>query len=851
MINVYEQALILLKKGISFIPVDAESKQPQFSLLPNGSWSEFKTRIPTLEETEKWFTGTSQSIAIIGGKVSGNLEIIDFDNHKGNAKDILREFGEIMNNHGLPISQFPCETSQSGGFHLFYQSEVPVDGNKKLAKQLLDDGKIDTCIETRGEGGYVVIAPSNNYKFINLTIADLPMFTAEERELILSVARSFNEVVEPRQQYVVDRVPIAVEERPGDDFNSKGAEEVKSLLINHGWSLVSEAGDKQKWRRPGKSKGISATYNYVPGKLYVFSSNCYPFDSERSYDNFSIFTMLKAGGDFKEATKELASQGYGKSLNGNGSRRNGKSNKAVNPQGEIVDEFKLDIPEEEIFWEETMNAKGQPVLKLSKMKLIRVLERNGYAKYWVDENISTLVNIQNNIICEVTPETIIDFVKSKIEALPQQISENFEKSALLEYLMNNVVTLRSKDFLELISAKKIHFHTDTKDTSYFYFQNGYVVVSKDKVELKPYSELDGYIWKDQKIEHNLKLIDEETASDTSNCLFGRFLEKVCSPATPDCISDKSKRKVDESRLSALVSAVGYLLHTYQDPAIPKAVVFCEEKIAKDDESNGRTGKGLTAYALKLMRKRVLYNGKQVDFRDRFIFQKITPDTQLIVFDDVKKNFDFEFLFSVLTEGITIEKKGQKPIDIPFSRTPKILISTNSVLSNDTDSHKARKFEIEFSDYFSADWTPFDEFKTNFFESGWSKNDEEWDRFYSFMIYSIYHYLGNGLVEYQQINLEERKLLAKVPEEFLEICQEEFERFKIGEKVYKEEIYEEFIKRNKIYGPTGKYAVTQRTTTKWFALFLNFQNANFLEYKNTTRDDKRKYWKLNDEDYITV
>lgn len=847
--NVYEQAIKLIENGISFIPTDVVEKSPVVS-----EWMEYKKRVPTYEEARRWFENTEHSIAVVGGQVSGNLEIIDFDNHKNNAQIILREFAELLKNHDINIAKFTCETTQSGGFHIIYRCESEVDGNKKLAKQYLDNGKKDTLIETRAEGGYAIIAPSQNYKLVNLDFERIPVISAEERELILAIARSFNEVEEKKQIVKVQqRAAVTsdgdIEERPGDAYNLKGAEDVKSLLVQNGWTLVRENNnERQLWRRPGKNKGISATYNYVPNKLYVFSSNAYPFESERTYDNFAIYTILNSNGDFKEATKELAKNGYG-STNGNGHAKKGRpkgTRKVVNEQGELADEeISIDISPESVFWEEKFGANG-PKLAINKASFINFLESKGFFKFFLDKNLSIFIRVQNNIVTEETPESILDFVKEEILNLPEQISANFTKSDLWELILNKITNLRSAEFLQTLSLKQVDIAKDTKDESFFYFKNCYIKVTAEKVEVKDYNELKSCLWKDQLINHDLNLLDEETASDTNQCLFGRFLEKVCSPANAESMRDRKLRKIDEKRLSALVSALGYLMHTYQDPAVPKAVVFCEEKIAKDDESNGRTGKGLTASALKLMRKRVLYNGKQVDFRDRFIFQKISPDTQLIVFDDVKKNFDFEFLFSVLTEGITIEKKGQKPIDLPFSRTPKILISTNSVLSNDTDSHKARKFEIEFSDYFSADYTPFDEFKVNFFESGWGENDPEWDRFYSFMIYSVYHYLNNGLVEYQQINLEERKLLAKVPEEFLEICSEELEKLQNEGKVFKEDIYEEFIKRNKIYGPTGKYAVTQKITTKWFNLFLNFKKIEFCEQVNTSREDRRKYWRLADE-----
>ena len=49
--------------------------------------------------------------------------------------------------------------------------------------------------------------------------------------------------------------------------------------------------------------------------------------------------------------------------------------------------------------------------------------------------------------------------------------------------------------------------------------------------------------------------------------------------------------------------------------------------------------------------------KAFDFSKSFAYQLVSADTQILCFDDVKKYFDFERLFSVVTEGLTLEKKN--------------------------------------------------------------------------------------------------------------------------------------------------------------------------------------------------
>ncbi|MCX8015624.1 MAG: phage/plasmid primase, P4 family, partial [candidate division WOR-3 bacterium] len=86
----------------------------------------------------------------------------------------------------------------------------------------------------------------------------------------------------------------------------------------HGWRLVHTSGQKEFWQRPGKTgRDWSATFNFIPNKFYVFSSNAFPFEPERAYDKFSVYALLEHNGDFSRAAKALAELGY----HGNGSSR--------------------------------------------------------------------------------------------------------------------------------------------------------------------------------------------------------------------------------------------------------------------------------------------------------------------------------------------------------------------------------------------------------------------------------------------------------------------------------------------------------------------------------------------------
>jgi putative DNA primase/helicase len=304
-----------LTTGLSVIPVTPDTKQPVVR------WKEYQQRQPLLEEIIEYFKHENIAIALICGRVSGGVETIDIDNHFGNAPEVFNRWKELVTNTDPELlPKLVIESTQSGGYHILYRCER-VEGNLKLAKKMKDNTQ-DTIIETRGEGGYVLVAPSKGYQLLQGKISQINYISTDERELLLAVSRSFNEIVETSSN---KNVEISHTNRPGDDFNERG--DVRPILIANRWTMLINVEEKEYWRRPGKDKGVSATFNYIPDKFYVFSSNAYPFEPGKAYDKFSVYTLLAHNGDYKAAVKELSQLGYGQK---NGTHKANGTNRKVN-----------------------------------------------------------------------------------------------------------------------------------------------------------------------------------------------------------------------------------------------------------------------------------------------------------------------------------------------------------------------------------------------------------------------------------------------------------------------------------------------------------------------------------------
>jgi predicted P-loop ATPase len=313
-------ALAYYDAGLTPIPIALDgSKSPA-----TKTWRGFYKKRPTREQVERLFKDKACGLAVLGGPCSGGLEILDFDDPASfpDWLDLVQTMAP-----GL-VERLPLVRTPSHGYHVFWRTDV-TEGNRKLAMtKNTEGGKLETKIETRGNGGYVLAIgcpgeahPSGvPYRYADgsdlfatrVTLVNTPKITDEERAIMIDAARSLNEVAEndepPRKH---DTSPTG-DGRPGDDFEARASWD--EILAPHGWKAVRHRGEVTHWRRPGKDdKGISATTGVrgVGGKLYVFSSNAHPFDASHAYSKFRAYALLTHAGDFIAAAKALHAAGYG------------------------------------------------------------------------------------------------------------------------------------------------------------------------------------------------------------------------------------------------------------------------------------------------------------------------------------------------------------------------------------------------------------------------------------------------------------------------------------------------------------------------------------------------------------
>jgi len=444
--------------------------------------------------------------------------------------------------------------------------------------------------------------------------------------------------------------------------------------------------------------------------------------------------------------------------------------------------------DEERFW--TKSEKG--VVKIVHIAFKNFLEDNGFHKFSPEgTNNYVFVKVTNNLIQHASEKQIKDFVLNFLLEI--------DDISIYNYFAECTRYFR-EEFLTLLSSIDVFFIADTKDTAYLYYENCAVKITKDEITPIDYLDLDGYVWKDQVINRVFDICD------VTNCDYEVFIKNISGD--------------NPSRLKSMESTIGYLLHGWKNLSYCPATILNDEVISENPE--GGTGKGLFMTGIGHMKKLVVIDGKSFNFEKSFAYQLVSADTQILCFDDVKKNFNFERLFSVVTEGLTLEKKNKDAIKIPFAKSPKVAITTNYAIGGKGNSFARRKWDLELTQFYTKDFTPLVEFGKLMFGE-W--NDNEWCQFDNYMIKCLQLYLHKGLVKSDFINSKTRRFWADTSYAFIEWCgvidNKSNPKLIKNTKIYKNDLFLEFIDENPDYAPRGKNQVSRTEFGKWLCSYAEY------------------------------
>lgn len=131
----------------SYIPVPYQDKKT------NIKWSEYQERRPTTREKTRWFKNNKDTnIAIVCGRISDNLLVVDVDEAWIYSEVLADMYPDTLT----------CETGK--GYHLYFKTPMCFTN---------DTFKNNLHVEFRGDGRYIVAPPSlhttgSKYEFLEI-----------------------------------------------------------------------------------------------------------------------------------------------------------------------------------------------------------------------------------------------------------------------------------------------------------------------------------------------------------------------------------------------------------------------------------------------------------------------------------------------------------------------------------------------------------------------------------------------------------------------------------------------------------------------------------------------------------
>jgi len=381
---------------------------------------------------------------------------------------------------------------------------------------------------------------------------------------------------------------------------------------------------------------------------------------------------------------------------------------------------------------DVLDCPGLPFLKqddkgrihLNDLWYFQFLESAGFRTVRRDETIN-LVRIEKNIIKKVIPHDIKIYLVEKSHELSNENMTNF--------LLSNT-RIYKPEYLYALAEIKPDVIRDTKNSAYFFFQNGVVTVSAlGMIGPIPYDRCDKQIWEDKILPRNFKLVK----LNASENVFRDFVWKLSG--------------MRRERANYLWSIIGYCLHNYRTSANSKAIIFADENLS--DQPEGGSGKTLLVKALGKIRTLVEKDGKTFNPRSSFQWSDVNETTDLVLLDETSSGFAFEDLFSLITSGITIEKKFLDKYRLSIEQSPLFAITTNQVIPGNSGSFARRQYTVDIHQYFSSNHTPVDEYGHLFFED-W--DEEAWNQFDNFMLLCVRSYFRTGVLNYSDLESEKKR-----------------------------------------------------------------------------------------------
>lgn len=321
-----EQAYKAWDDGYRVIPVN-KNKNPAIN-----SWKKYQTERMSDKDIEKYFADC-WGIALLMGNDMG-LIALDFDLKYDLSRTVMKRFKEQVGED--LIRKCYLQSTMNGGYHLVFSCPEMVKGNKKLAcrhttafeqhKLYMEywndpatrtkainaayQDKVRVLVETREEGGYILIPGSPGYQYIT---GEIQVLTKEEVIALYEAAYSVNEVKGLAkvfdEKYLSQRSRnVNWDRNPYEDFNENF--DFVGYLEEHGWEVVSQTVKNIRLKRPDTKTKDSAVYDLDTNRFWVFSTSTV-FEENKLYSHVDAVCLMEFDSDSTMMYNYLIENGYG------------------------------------------------------------------------------------------------------------------------------------------------------------------------------------------------------------------------------------------------------------------------------------------------------------------------------------------------------------------------------------------------------------------------------------------------------------------------------------------------------------------------------------------------------------
>lgn len=698
---VWQQVTDLLAAGISIIPVRDKEQEGKPPKTPYYAWKQYQRRI--IEVDELWHAmeenGTA-AIAMICGAVSGNLEAIDIDVKNWPGIDGTY-FSLIQATYPDLWTILRVHSTPSGGYHILYRVTEPTSiGNQKLATA---STSTQAGIETRGEGGYIVAPPSLGYR-VHQDVP-IPVISLEQRESLIALARSLDEKIKIIAPPTIERTKTDYyDENPFEHYNR--SDEAERLLLDHGWTGErSNSHSHRYFIRPGKDKGISASFDISRRLYYIFTTSTH-IEAERGYHPATLLAQIQFGGDKRATYRYLVERGYGK-IKPHIERALIKSKVIsgeplpanVSPEAQVIYMDTRTALEKQyphgLFWE--ISDKG--AITINRERTYAVACCLGFRAYQ-----GSVVQVVGYLVRRITERHFYDSLKAYI-GIEEEICNAFEAylQRAGEFTISRIMLLDTTKLLE-----------STKDTAYKFFSNGWVLITATGIEQHHYHHLDGrMIWETQLLARPLEIKALDPAG-----LYYQFLDLGIG-FTP-----------------YLQRIIGYLCHEYKDPASAYMILLTES--CPNPKQGGGTGKNIFCNLIGCTTTLKNIAATQAQLNEKLL--QAWNYERVLAFHDLPKRFNLAFFKEPASGAGTLKKLFKNEDSLPPSMMPKFIFTTNYSWDNSDGGVNRRTIPLEFTNFFTR-CGGVDQHFGKMFPYDWS--EAEWLQYDNIIVQSIQLYLQAG------------------------------------------------------------------------------------------------------------